>query len=43
MPEQPRNLKRNNFTLSKEAQEIINGKKNKSRYVSQAIVEKSKK
>lgn len=33
--------KRNNFTLSDEAQEIINTIKNKSRYVSEAIVDKN--
>ncbi len=41
MPEQPRHKKRNNYTLSKEAQEIINTIKNKSRYVSEAIVDKN--
>jgi macrodomain Ter protein organizer (MatP/YcbG family) len=33
--------KRNNFTLTKEAQEIIDKQSNKSKFVSQAIILKS--
>lgn len=40
-PHIPIKAKRNNFTLSKEAQEIIDKQPNKSKFVSEAIILKS--
>jgi hypothetical protein len=39
-PKKEKTRKRNNFTLSTEAQDIIKDKENKSKFVSEAIVEK---